>query len=64
MITRIVYNLEDEDLLSMYFSNNTSIYSYYLFKHRIFDLLKIIKNEELEIERCVRIAIETNKMFS
>ena len=63
-MSRIVYNLEDEDLLSMYFSNNTSIYSYYFFEHRLFDLLKKVKNEELEIERCVRIAIETNKMFS
>ena len=62
----IIFNtndLKDEELLSMYFSNDTSVYSYYLFKQRLFDLLKIVKNGELEIERSIRVAIETNKMF-
>lgn len=66
MMSRIVYNLEDEELLSLYFSNDTSIHGYSIFfRSRIFGLLRWkIKNEELEMERCVKIAIETDKMFS
>lgn len=47
MYYRSIKSIEDGELLSMYFSNEVSAYSYFLFKHRLFNLLKVIKNPEV-----------------
>ena len=47
MIIWNVNDLKDDEMLSMYFSNDSSIHGYEAFKYKLFELLKIIKNEEL-----------------